>query len=317
MPAGGQVLTWSVPILLVLVAIELIAYARRGGPTAYRWGESLGTLGVVFGRAATGLIKTGIAGAATLFLWEHRVATVPLDTGWGLLLLFLGVEFAYYWFHRLSHEVRWMWATHAVHHSSEHLTVLAAYRLGWTGLISGGWLVYLPLVWLGLHPAAVAVMLSLNLLYQAWIHTELIPKLGALEWVLNTPSHHRVHHAVNPLYLDRNYGGVLVIFDRLFGTLEPERAEEPCRYGLTHPVGSNNPLVIAIHEWVRMGRDALRARSLRALLGTLFGPPGWKADGSGRTSAVMRREWLEAQGETGPQPPLPAASAPLPAAGRA
>jgi sterol desaturase/sphingolipid hydroxylase (fatty acid hydroxylase superfamily) len=308
MTTDARFLIWAVPLFVALVVLEIWLYRRRGGATPYLWGESLGTIGVALGRAASNLVKGGVTLGASWLAWEHRIWTVPLDSWWGMALLFLGVELAYYWFHRLSHEVRWMWATHAVHHSPEHLTILAAYRLGWTSAISGGWVVYLPLMVLGFHPLAVFGMLSLNLLYQSWIHTDLIPKLGWLEWVLNTPSHHRVHHAVNPLYLDRNYGGVTVIFDRLFGTLVPERAEEPCRYGLTTPVGSNNPFVIAFHEWARMGRDVLKARGAREVLGTLFGPPGWKADGTGRTAAVMRREWLQAHGEAPPAP----ATAPSP-----
>lgn len=290
-----QVILYATPLFIALVLIEIVAYLRRGG-SAYTWRESFASIGVGLGYKIIQLLKLGVPAGVTLFLWEHRVAEVPLSTWWGILLLFLGVEFAYYWFHRLSHEVRWMWATHAVHHSPEHLNVLAAYRLGWTGLISGGWLCFMPLIVLGFHPAAVFLTLALNLLYQSWIHTDLIPKLGPLEYVLNTPSNHRVHHAMNADYLDRNYGGVTVIFDRLFGTYVEERETEPCQYGLVTPVGSQNPIVIAFHEWARMIRDVRGAKSLREAAGYMFGPPGWKPNGQGVTSDDLRRAWRAEHG---------------------
>jgi sterol desaturase/sphingolipid hydroxylase (fatty acid hydroxylase superfamily) len=280
----------GLPLFVSLVLLELAVYWWKGG-SAYTWGESLGSIGVAVGNKLLALIKIGVTGAVTYFVWDHRISEIPLNTACGLLGVFLGVEFAYYWFHRLSHEIRWMWATHAVHHSAEHLNVLAAYRLGWTSFFSGAWLLFMPLVWIGFHPAAVFATLALNLLYQSWIHTDLIPKLGWLEYVLNTPSNHRVHHATNADYLDRNYGGILILYDRLFGTFVEERDDQPCKYGLVKQVSSHNPVRIALHEWIAMGRDALTARSLRDLGGYLFGPPGWRPDGRGNTSEVIRMRW--------------------------
>ncbi len=286
-PLQGQVYWIALPIFVSLVLIEA-AISWWKGRAAYTWRESLASIGVGVGHKLTGMIKIGASGGVAYYAWEHRLTEVPLNSWWGILALFIGVELAYYWFHRLSHEVRWMWASHSVHHSAEHLNVLAAYRLGWTGFLSGGWLVFMPLVWIGFHPAAVFLTLGLNLIYQSWIHTDLIPKLGWLEYVLNTPSNHRVHHATNADYLDRNYGGVLIIFDRLFGTYVEERNDQPCRYGLVKQVGSHNPLRIAFHEWINMGRDAIRARSPGELAGYLFGRPGWKPDGTGVTSEALR-----------------------------
>ena len=283
---------WAALFFVSVVILEIGVYWWRGS-SPYAWRGSLASIGVGIGYRLVGVLKLGIPVGVLYVLWDMRIAEVPLDTVWGILLLFLGVEFAYYWFHRLSHEIRWMWATHAVHHSAEHLNILAAYRLGWTGLVSGGWLLFMPLIVLGFHPAAVLATLSFNLLYQAWIHTDLIPKLGKLEWVLNTPSHHRVHHATNADYLDRNYGGVLIIFDRLFGTYVEERDQDPCKYGLVTKLESNNPFVIAFHEWIKMAKDAATARTFRELAGYLFGPPGWKPDGKGATSEDIRREWRE------------------------
>jgi sterol desaturase/sphingolipid hydroxylase (fatty acid hydroxylase superfamily) len=188
-------------------------------------------------------------------------------------LLFIGQEFCYYWHHRAAHRVRWFWATHCVHHSPNELTLASALRLGLTGKISGAALFFVPLVWLGYAPVAVLATVGLNLLYQFWLHATWIPKLGPLEWVLNTPSHHRVHHASNPEYLDRNYGGVLIVFDRLFGTFSAEREAVAPRYGLTTPLRSYNPLRIALHGWQALARDLVATRGWRARLRVLFGPP--------------------------------------------
>jgi sterol desaturase/sphingolipid hydroxylase (fatty acid hydroxylase superfamily) len=152
------------------------------------------------------------------WIYQHRLWTVPMDHWSGWLACFVGQEFCYYWYHRAAHRVRWFWCTHAIHHSPNQLNLSAAYRFGWTGRLSGTLLFFTLAPLLGLPPRIVLMLLSLNLLYQFWIHATWIPRLGPLEWVLNTPSAHRVHHAANLEYLDGNYGGVLIVFDRLFGT---------------------------------------------------------------------------------------------------
>jgi sterol desaturase/sphingolipid hydroxylase (fatty acid hydroxylase superfamily) len=187
---------------------------------------------------------------------------------------FLFVEFAYYWFHRISHRVAWLWASHSVHHSAEQLTLLSSLRLGWTNALSGGWLFYLPLVFAGFDPRMVTALLLFDLHYQFFLHTEAVGRLGVLEWIFNTPAHHRVHHASNAPYLDRNYGGVLIILDRLFGTLAVERSEEPLRYGLAQRAGSRNPIRLAFEEWSRLFRAMRAAKGLRARLDLAFAAPG-------------------------------------------
>jgi len=257
----------------------------------YAWQEATVSIAVAVGRRLATLAAAPLIGAAYALAWEHRLHTFPLIAQpWALLPLFLGIEFVYYWYHRWSHEVRWMWATHRTHHSSPVLHLPAAVRLGWTGLLSGGWLLYTPLVLLGFHPLAVLALIAANLIYQFWLHTETIPKLGPLEWVLNTPSHHRVHHAVNPRYLDRNYGGVLIVFDRLFGSFAAEDTSEPCRYGLVGKVAGRNPLMLAFEEWWGIARDVAAAPDWRARLALAFGPPGWSRDGSRRTARQIRAE---------------------------
>jgi sterol desaturase/sphingolipid hydroxylase (fatty acid hydroxylase superfamily) len=203
----------------------------------------------------------------------HRLQTLALSTPEAFALLFIGQEFVYYWYHRAAHRVRWFWATHSVHHSPNELTLAAALRLGWTGKLSGNAVFLTPLVWLGFPPAAVLATLGANLLYQFWLHAPWMPRLGPLEWVLNTPTHHKVHHASNAEYLDCNYGGVLIVFDRLFGTFVDLRDDVPPRYGLTTPLVSHNPLRIALHGWIALAQDLRAARGARACLGVLFGPP--------------------------------------------
>jgi sterol desaturase/sphingolipid hydroxylase (fatty acid hydroxylase superfamily) len=160
-----------------------------------------------------------------------------------------------------------------VHHSANNFNLSAAFRLGWTGWLSGNFLFFAPLCWLGFHPIAIAVSLGINLLYQFWIHTELIPKLGWLEWIFNTPSHHRVHHAANPEYIDRNYGGILIVFDRLFGTFTAEHSGRPLIYGLTHPLRLHNPVKIAFHEWSRLLQDLKGAKTWRDRCWVIIGHP--------------------------------------------
>jgi len=212
--------------------------------------------------------------------------TVPLDTATAVVVLVIGQDFCYYWLHRASHRIRWFWATHAVHHSSNELNLGASYRFGWTGRLTGAAIFYVPMIWLGFAPGPVFIAAAFGLLYQFWVHTEWIPKLGWLEYVLNTPSHHRVHHAANPEYLDRNYGGIFIVFDRLFGTFVSERDDVPCRYGLVTPLRSNNPLVIGFHEWAAMARDLWQARTWRERLMHVVGPPGWRADVADAASEV-------------------------------
>ena len=243
--------------------------AQRG----YDIKAAFASLGVAAGNIISGaLYATAIAG---IFVNVAQLAPAHWSlSDWRVwLICFVLVELVYYWIHRLSHEVRWLWATHAVHHSSEEMTFLSAIRLGWTNLFSGGWLLYVPLVLSGFDPRMVFGLLALNLHYQFFLHTEAFGRWGWLEWLLNTPSHHRVHHASNAAYLDCNYGGVLIVFDRLFGTFVAERADEPVRYGLVHPFGTNNPLAIALGEWRRLFTDLFRAPSLAAALRVALGRP--------------------------------------------
>jgi len=209
----------TIAILCIALAEALVLQYRK--PGSFDWSEAWLSLADMAGRRLLGVLPVGIATPVFEWVWTHRLFTIELNGFAAFLLLFLGLEFFYYWYHRASHRVRFFWATHAVHHSPNQLTLSTSFRLGWTNKLTGITLFYTPLVYFGFEPKIVLTALSLNLLYQFWLHTTLIPKLGWLEWVLNTPSAHRVHHASNLDYLDANYGGVLIIFDRLFGTYRP------------------------------------------------------------------------------------------------
>lgn len=258
--------------VLAAATLEGVVLGRRGAQR-YDWRAYAATLGDALGRRAIDALGLSIALPALRWAHEHRLTDLALDSWVAFTLLFVGQEFFYYGYHRAAHRVRWFWATHAVHHSPNELTLASALRLGWTGKLTGTALFFVPLVWLGFPPTAVLATVALNLLYQFWLHATWIPKLGPLEWVLNTPSHHRVHHGSNPEYLDCNYGGVLIVFDRLFGSFVAERDELPPRYGLTTPLYSYNPLRIALHEWLNLARDLVAARGWRRRLHVLFGPP--------------------------------------------
>lgn len=235
--------------------------------------ETAASVGVAIGNLAVRTLEGGLAALPFVLLYQVRLFDIALDTLWSWAALFLATEFAYYWFHRASHRVRWLWATHAVHHSATHFNLSAAIRLGWTGQLTGAFVFFLPLAWIGFPPVAIGAMLSAGLLYQFFLHTALPIRLGPLEWILNTPAHHRVHHSCNEECLDKNYGSVLIIFDRLFGTFAAPPAHEPLRFGLKGREATNNPLKIAFREWGLLLRDAARARGVRAKLNMLFGPP--------------------------------------------
>jgi sterol desaturase/sphingolipid hydroxylase (fatty acid hydroxylase superfamily) len=235
--------------------------------------ETLASVGVALGNVVTKALASGLSAVPFFLVYQHRLTDIPLDSVWTWLLLFLGVEFFYYWFHLASHRIRWLWATHAVHHSATRFNLSAAVRLGWTGQLTGGFLFFLPLAWIGFHPAAIALMLALGLLYQFFLHTALPIHLGPLEWVLNTPRHHRVHHACNEACLDTNYGSTLIVFDRLLGTFAEAPQDETMRFGVKGRTPSNNPLVIALGEWKHLFVDVWRTSGLSRKLRVLFGPP--------------------------------------------
>ncbi|MGI4812315.1 MAG: sterol desaturase family protein [Janthinobacterium lividum] len=276
----------SAPAVFIFALMEAWLLSRR---QSYDWRAFGVSCFDLVARIAVGiLLPLSLASPLIRLAYQHRLMTLH-PSGWlALLVLFVGQEFCYYWYHRAAHEVRWFWANHAVHHSPQQLNLSAAFRIGLFGKFSGTLFFFIPIIWLGFDPRTVAAVLALNLLYQFWIHATWIPKLGWLEWVFNTPSAHRVHHAANLEYLDANYGGVLIVFDRLFGTYIKERDDLPCRYGLVKPMDSYNVLHVELREWLGMVRDVVNARSLRAMPGYLLMPPGWSPHGDSTTTAALR-----------------------------
>lgn len=274
------------PAVLTLSLLEATVLSRRQPYDWRAYGISLldfvGRIGVTI------LLPQTIAAPLVDWVTQHRLGTLAVDSIGTFVLLFVMLEFCYYWLHRAAHRVRWFWCNHAVHHTSNQLNLGASLRIGMFGKATGNVVFLLPMVWLGFELRLVLAALSFNLLYQFWLHATWIPKLGWLETVLNTPSAHRVHHAANLPYLDANYGGVLIVFDRMFGTYVAERDDLPCRYGLVTPMTGHNPLRMEFSQWVALARDLSRARSVRAIVGHLAMPPGWSPEGRHQTTEAMR-----------------------------
>ena len=286
----------AVPAFVALIVLEMVL-TRATGRGRYDWRDAGASLTLGLGSTVAGALTAGAVLAMALWLYRFRLFDVPF-TWWAFAICFVLDDLAYYVFHRSAHRVRWFWASHVIHHSSQHYNLSTALRQTWTGFFSLGFLFRMPLFLIGFPPAMVFFCAGLNLIYQFWIHTELVGRMPRwFEAVMNTPSHHRVHHAVNPRYLDRNYAGVFIIWDRMFGTFEPERDEDRPRYGIVKGLPTLNPFWAAIHEWVAIARDAVAARSPRELWGRLFGPPGWQPDGTGETSETIRARWQAARQE--------------------
>jgi sterol desaturase/sphingolipid hydroxylase (fatty acid hydroxylase superfamily) len=275
---------YAIPAFFVLMVVEAALLARTAH-RGYEWRDTAASLTMGVGSVVIGLATKAVHFALLAVVGRWALFTIePSWTSW-LVLLVLG-DLAYYWFHRLSHDVRILWAAHVNHHSSERYNLSTALRQSWTTPFTV-MLFYWPLALLGFPPAMILAGIAVNTLYQFWIHTELIDRVGRLEAVLNTASHHRVHHGTNVQYLDRNHGGILILWDKLFGTFTPEG--EPVRYGLTRNIRTFNPVHIAFHEWEALWRDVRRATTWRERLGYALAPPGWSADGSTLTSRQLQR----------------------------
>ena len=281
-----DLIQYAIPAFIVLLIAEVIITARQQ-KDYYDAKDTAGSLTMGIGNVVVGFVGKAIVFGALSFVYQFRLFTVDMTQGWAWVVLFFADDFSYYWFHRISHSSRYFWASHVVHHSSQKYNLGTALRQTWTGNITGAFVFWLWLPLVGFSPVAVMTMQAISLLYQFWIHTEHIDKLPApIEFIFNTPSHHRVHHGSNLAYLDKNHAGVLIIWDRLFGTFAPE--DHRPTYGLTTNLNSHNPVKIAFHEWTAIGRDVSRAGSLRNAMGYIFGPPGWSHDGSRKTTKQLR-----------------------------
>ena len=269
MTTAQLILLAAGPMFLVSIVIEryLIRGARRA---RYGARDTWANIATGAGSQILGAPWALVEVAALVAL--HNVAPVHLD-GWvAWLVAMVGVDVAYYWYHRLHHESRLLWAIHVAHHSSRRYNLSVALRQPWVVVSTLPFL--LPLAVLGLAPEVILTSFAINLLYQFFIHTEVVGRMWApIEFVFNTPSHHRVHHGSNQQYLDKNYAGILIVWDRMFGSFEPEVA--PVVYGLTKNIETYNPFRIETHEWVAIYRDVRRAGSFRHAVGYVFRHPGW------------------------------------------
>ena len=281
----------ATPLFIVTIILEIVL-ARFGKAKAnYETKDTAVSLGMGLFSGVAGLLTAGAAAAAAIWAWQYRVFEIPMTAIWPWVALVLLEDLTYYWFHRLSHERRFWWAAHVNHHTSQHYNLSTALRQTWTGGLAGTWTLWLPLAFLGFPPAMIAIQKGISLVYQYWIHTEAIRRLPVwFEAVFNTPSHHRVHHVRNPRYLDSNYAGILIVWDKLFGTFQPELDEEPCRYGIVRNLATFNILRVAFHEWIGMAADVVRHPG--HALGYVFGRPGWSHDGSRDTSATLKAAWV-------------------------
>ncbi len=264
----------SVPIFFILIGVEL-AYTVYKKLDYYRLNDSVSNLSQGVGSQLIGILLKTATFFSYLYIYNHwRFYEFP-NTIWTWLLLFIGVDFFYYWFHRMSHEVNALWAAHIVHHQSEEYNLTVALRQSW---FQGGfsWVFYLPLAFTGFEPIMFLTVSSFNTLYQFWIHTRAIGTMGFLELLINTPSHHRVHHGSNPKYIDKNHGGTLIIWDRLFGTFQKE--EDDVVYGITKPLASWNPVWANFHYWSDLVQTAGRSKGAKDKINVFIKPPGWSPE---------------------------------------
>ncbi|WP_316013698.1 sterol desaturase family protein [Roseobacter sp. HKCCA0434] len=287
-PSFPDVVMLAIPAFIVLMVMEIAIVRWRAGSGRYETRDTLTSLLMGAGNVVSGLLLGFVAYTLYYWAWDYRIW--DLGTAWYVVVLcFVLDDLRYYWVHRIGHTSRWVWASHVNHHSSQHYNLSTALRQSWTGELTGMMILQLPLIFLGFHPLMVLFVAGINLVYQFWIHTEVIGKLPRpIEWIFNTPSHHRVHHGRNAQYLDANYAGTLIVWDRLFGTFVPE-GETP-DYGLVHNLGTFNPLRVAFHEYVGILRDVTQPGiTWKDRWNYVQKPPGWSHDGSRQTSEDIKR----------------------------
>ncbi|MBS1639855.1 MAG: sterol desaturase family protein [Bacteroidetes bacterium] len=288
MPQFPNILVHAIPGFVLLIVVEII-YAVKLRREFYEIKDTATSISLGLGNLLIGIVTKGFILLFFTWIYTYRFFTIPYNIWWAWVLCFFADDFSYYWFHRMAHSIRWFWASHVVHHSSEHYNLAAALRQTWTGNLTGAFIfwAWMPLV--GFHPGMILLMQSVSLLYQFWIHTEAINKFPKwFEFIFNTPSHHRVHHGSDLLYLDKNHAGTLIIWDRIFKTFQPEIYTPT--YGLTKNVKTFNPAKVAFHEWINIGKDLSKPKGLKHVLSYLFNAPGWSHDGSSKTTKELRKE---------------------------
>lgn len=270
-----NLVAYAIPFFIAAMLVEL-AYGYWKQRNTYRLNDSVSSLSLGVLSQARRFVTLGIGGYVYHLITEYF--SLPLmDAGYWLtwVLAMVMYDFCYYWLHRLGHERTLLWAAHVAHHQSEDYNLTTALRQTSTGFLFG-WIFYIPMYLLGIPAEVVVTVGALNLIYQFWVHTQHIGKLGWYEWIFVTPSNHRVHHAQNDIYLDRNYGGLFIIWDRLFGTYQEELDNEPVVYGIRGPLKSWNPVRALTHIYCDMAQDCWRTRRWRDKLKIWFARTGWR-----------------------------------------
>lgn len=285
-----DIIYYAIPVFVVSLVAEILYFRYlKKHEHHYNTRDTVSSLSMGIGNVITGLVSKAVVFGALVLVYQVRIFEMNRGAWWYWLAIFFADDFSYYWFHRTSHMVRYFWASHVVHHSSQYYNLGTALRQTWTGNISGAFVFYLWMPLIGFHPVDVFIMQTVSLIYQFWIHTEAVGKLPAfLEFIFNTPSHHRVHHGSDIKYLDQNHAGILIIWDRMFGTFKAE--EDRPHYGLTQNLESHNLFRIAFHEWRAILRDISKAPNLNSAIGYIFGPPGWSHDHSRQTTKQLREK---------------------------
>ena len=268
-------IVYAIPVFFVLMALEwAVAHARR--QRVYRLGDTIASVGLGAVSQVSGLYSKAISFGIYVLVSQHlALFQLPTDAWWVWVTGLILYDFLYYWNHRLGHEVALFWAAHVVHHQSEDFNLGTALRQSSSGFVAG-WIFYVPMALLGFPPLVFAAVALIDLLYQYWIHTEQIGRLGWFDRVFASPSNHRVHHGVNERYLDKNYGGILILWDRMFGTFEDERDDDPVVYGTRKPLQSHDPIWANLEVYAALARDSWRTRKLADKLRVWLKPPGWR-----------------------------------------
>ncbi|TGM80138.1 sterol desaturase family protein [Leptospira bouyouniensis] len=268
-----QIVTFAIPVFFLLIGIEVYIGYRKN-KDLYRLNDSIADLSTGIISQIWGLFQKGVGLYAYFYIYEHfRFFEFAMTNPWAWVLCIVGQDFCYYWSHRLAHEVNFLWAGHVIHHHSEEYNLVVALRqTGLGGLVS--WIFYVPLALVWFHPWMYLASGQINLIYQFWVHTKAVGKIGKIgEFILSTPSHHRVHHAINPIYIDKNHGGIFIIFDRMFGTFREET--EPCVYGTVKPLRSFNPVYANFHYYWELLNQSFQAEYFLDKILVFFKPPGW------------------------------------------
>jgi len=272
-----NLIAYAAPFFGLFILAEL-AWDYRRGTGYYRLNDALNSLSMGILSTASKLVVYGFGTALLLWYGEkYGLWQVPLDSPLAWILAFIGYDLLYYWYHRICHERQLFWASHVAHHQSEEYNLTTALRQTSMSFIYS-WIFFIPSFVVGVPGEMYFTVASLNLLYQFWVHTRHLPKLGWLEWIFITPSNHRVHHARNPRYVDKNYGGVFIVWDRLFGSFQEELALEPVEFGISKPLASWNPVRANLHIFQKMLQECRRTAQLRDKFYIWISPTGWQPE---------------------------------------